>query len=400
MPRKSINTSLPKDFEPRRKNPISLGKDSNIDNDSKSLKIGEEHTGIEFATDSVLFTKDVIIAGESTIKDVSITNLEVDGTITLDTSESLAVHINTGDSKIAKISSVANQGSLYLYSVLDSNDYSLLTTAADGATTFNSTNNSDSTLAHLTLQPGGDLKLDPVTQNIIINATDKLYIDGGNNTYFKEQSDDTVRLIVGGQVLFQFKEDATTSVAQSSSFLTACPVVMKDIGGVPDTPSSGYGSLYINGDSPYVKTDGGLAHPIFTGWHGSVTRIKIFPHQFVEHEGTAGRQHALVEDDVSGKLGVRVSNTSAVLFTWVAIPTGYTATVVRCYADTGSNLDVQCYSTDIDDGDITDIGSGDASAEVNITDVASTTTNSIIVMLTFANTTTEFYGGYITIEPS
>ena len=400
MPRKSINTSLPKDFEPRRKNPISLGKDSNIDNDSKSLKIGEEHTGIEFATDSVLFTKDVIIAGESTIKDVSITNLEVDGTITLDTSESLAVHINTGDSKIAKISSVANQGSLYLYSVLDSNDYSLLTTAADGATTFNSTNNSDSTLAHLTLQPGGDLKLDPVTQNIIINATDKLYIDGGNNTYFKEQSDDTVRLIVGGQVLFQFKEDATTSVAQSSSFLAACPVVMKDIGGVPDTPSSGYGSLYINGDSPYVKTDGGLAHPIFTGWHGSVTRIKIFPHQFVEHEGTAGRQHALVEDDVSGKLGVRVSNTSAVLFTWVAIPTGYTATVVRCYADTGANLAVQCYSTDIDDGDITDIGSGDASAEVNITDVASTTTNSIIVMLTFANTTTEFYGGYITIEPS
>ena len=400
MPRKSINTSLPKDFEPRRKNPISLGKDSNIDNDSKSLKIGEEHTGIEFATDSVLFTKDVIIAGESTIKDVSITNLEVDGTITLDTSESLAVHINTGDSKIAKISSVANQGSLYLYSVLDSNDYSLLTTAADGATTFNSTNNSDSTLAHLTLQPGGDLKLDPVTQNIIINATDKLYIDGGNNTYFKEQSDDTVRLIVGGQVLFQFKEDATTSVAQSSSFLTACPVVMKDIGGVPDTPSSGYGSLYINGDSPYVKTDGGLAHPIFTGWHGSVTRIKIFPHQFVEHEGTAGRQHALVEDDVSGKLGVRVSNTSAVLFTWVAIPTGYTATVVRCYADTGANLAVQCYSTDIDDGDITDIGNGDASAEVNITDVASTTTNSIIVMLTFANTTTEFYGGYITIQPS
>ncbi len=37
-----------------------------------------------------------------------------------------------------------------------------------------------------------------------------------------------------------------------------------------------------------------------------------------------------------------------------AEPTGYTATVVRCYADTGSNLDVQCWSTDIDDGDITE----------------------------------------------
>ena len=217
MPRKSINTSLPKDFEPRRKNPISLGKDSNIDNDSKSLKIGGEHTGIEFATDSVLFTKDVIIAGESTIKDVSITNLEVDGTITLDTSESLAVHINTGDSKIAKISSVANQGSLYLYSVLDSNDYSLLTTAADGATTFNSTNNSDSTLAHLTLQPGGDLKLDPVTQNIVISATDKLYFDGGTHTYIDEESDDRLRFTVGTDEMLILDEasDAITIAASN-----------------------------------------------------------------------------------------------------------------------------------------------------------------------------------------
>ena len=263
-----------------------------------------------------------------------------------------------------------------MYDDANEADYFTIRIGAEGATTM-STIDADSDVAHMTLQPNGDLILDPSSQKTIINATDTLYLDGGNNTYFKEQSDDTVRLIVGGQVLFQFKEDATTSVAQSSSFLAACPVVMKDIGGVPDTPSSGYGSLYINGDSPYVKTDVGLAHPIFTG-----------------------RQHALVEDDVSGKLGVRVSNTSAVLFTWLAIPTGYTATVVRCYADTGANLAVQCYSTDIDDGDITDIGNGDASAEVNITDVASTTTNSIIVMLTFANTTTEFYGGYITIQPS
>ena len=286
-----------------------------------------------------------------------------------------------------------------MYDDANEADYFTIRIGAEGATTM-STIDADSDVAHMTLQPNGDLILDPSSQKTIINATDTLYLDGGNNTYFKEQSDDTVRLIVGGQVLFQFKEDATTSVAQSSSFLAACPVVMKDIGGVPDTPSSGYGSLYINGDSPYVKTDGGLAHPIFTGWHGSVTRIKILPHQFVEHESANARQFALVEDAVSGKLGLRVSNTSAVMFTWVAIPTGYTATVVRCYADTGANLAVQCYSTDIDDGDITDIGNGDASAEVNITDVASTTTNSIIVMLTFANTTTEFYGGYITIQPS
>ena len=139
---------------------------------------------------------------------------------------------------------------------------------------------------------------------------------------------------------------------------------------------------------------------VFTklNWHG-YDRIKFFPHQFVEDEGTAGRQHALVEDDVTGKLGLRVSNTSAILYTWINIPKDYSATAVRCYADTGVSISVQCYSTDIDDGDITDIGVGVANVEIDITNVDSTETNSIIVRLTYANTTTEFYGGYITIEP-
>ena len=154
-------------------------------------------------------------------------------------------------------------------------------------------------------------------------------------------------------------------------------------------------AINVNGSAVQTGTDLGDV-----GWFGSATRIKFFPHQFVEHESANARNFALVEDDVAGKLGVRVSNTSAIMFSWIAIPTGYTANAVRCYADTGSNLDVQCYSTDIDDGDITDIGNGDASAELDITDVASTTTNSIIVMLTFANTTTEFYGGYISIVKS
>ena len=39
MPKKrSIKTSSPSDFEPKRKNPISLGSDSNIDNDLFDLQ--------------------------------------------------------------------------------------------------------------------------------------------------------------------------------------------------------------------------------------------------------------------------------------------------------------------------------------------------------------------------
>ena len=57
--RRSIKTSNPSDFEPKRKNPISLGSDSNIDNDLKSLKIADNNTGIELSKNNISITKPV-----------------------------------------------------------------------------------------------------------------------------------------------------------------------------------------------------------------------------------------------------------------------------------------------------------------------------------------------------
>jgi hypothetical protein len=326
--------------------------------------------------------------------------LDSSGDISLD-ADGGEIYFKDGGTTFGNLSTNGSYSSITLYEDggASSDDYFQLYTGNHGATTIR-TVDAAGTAGNITLLPDGDLKLDPGSQKIIINATDSLYFDGGNDTRIYENAADSLRMVVGGVALLAVVEDATTSAAQSSYLRTGCALQLKDLGGVSDTPASGYGNVYVNSDVPYFKDDGGSAHLIHTGWHGSTTRIKFFPHQFVEHEGTAGRQFAVVEDDVSGKLGVRVTNTSAIMFSWIAIPTGYTATALRCYADTGSNLDVQCWSTDIDDGDITDIGSGDASAEVNITDVASTTTNSIIVRLTFANTSTEFYGGYITIAAS
>ena len=51
--RRSIKTSSPSDFEPKRKNPISLGSDSNIDNDLKPLTIGGIPTGLEISNDTI-----------------------------------------------------------------------------------------------------------------------------------------------------------------------------------------------------------------------------------------------------------------------------------------------------------------------------------------------------------
>ena len=40
---------------------------------------------------------------------------------------------------------------------------------------------------------------------------------------------------------------------------------MQDIGGVSDTPNSGYGSLYVNSDVLYFKTDGGTVTNLLSG---------------------------------------------------------------------------------------------------------------------------------------
>ena len=364
------------------------------------VKVGESFSSLEKVINDIKSKVDVMkqFRLPSTYSVTGDFTLDVSGDINLD-ADGGEIYFKDGGTTFGNVSTSGSYSSITLYEDggASTDDYLQIYTGAHGATNIR-TIDASAAAGHLTLDPDGDLIVSGA--DVKIDATKSLYFDGGGDTRIFEHSADNLRFTVGGQVLLHVAEDATTSAAQSSGILTGCPIKLKDIGGVADTPSSGYGSLYVNSDSPYLKDDGGSAHLIYTGWHGSVTRIKFFPHQFIEHEGTAGRQFAVVEDDITGKLGVRVTNTSAVMYSWIPIPTGYTATVGRCYADTGSNLDVQFYSTDIDDGDITDIGNGNASAEVNITDVASTSTNSIIVMLTFANTSTEFYGGYITIAAS
>ena len=56
----------------------------------------------------------------------------------------------------------------------NTSDYFNIAVGAEGATTI-STVDADTDVAHLTLQPNGDLILDPSSQKVIINATDKLY---------------------------------------------------------------------------------------------------------------------------------------------------------------------------------------------------------------------------------
>ena len=86
----------------------------------------------------------------------------------------------------------------------NTSDYFNIAVGAEGATTI-STVDADTDVAHLTLQPNGDLILDPSSQKVIINATDKLYFDGGGNTYIYESGGDILDFYVGGQQMLQLR---------------------------------------------------------------------------------------------------------------------------------------------------------------------------------------------------
>ena len=82
------------------------------------------------------------------------------------------------------------------------------------------TEDSDGNVGHLTLEPNGDLVLDPDSQKTIINATDKLYFDGGTHTYILETSDDQLDFYVGGDNVLRLEEGVANSVNAQSADIT------------------------------------------------------------------------------------------------------------------------------------------------------------------------------------
>tara|TARA_R110002020_G_scaffold53549_2_gene149730 strand:- start:985 stop:2046 length:1062 start_codon:yes stop_codon:yes gene_type:complete len=208
-------------------------------------------------------------------------------------------------------------------------DHFTISVGAEGATTL-TTVDADTAVAHLTLDPDGDVLISGADTKT--DATKKIYFDGGTHTYIHESADDVLQIIVGGDTLLildeannlntfntgltycprgfivdtnrrmtfdgtsghtyinestddllnftvgaaellAIAEDATTSVAQSSKIFTACPIYLKDIGGTSDTPASGFGSLYVNSDVLYFKTDGGTETNLLAGGGGGLNSI-------------------------------------------------------------------------------------------------------------------------------
>ena len=133
------------------------------------------------------------------------------------------------------------------------------------------------------------------------------------------------------------------------------------------------------------------------GWHGSDTRIKILPRDFVANDG--GRPMMIEDDSIGSNELFLFSFSSFDTFAYVPIPTGYKATHVRIYgSDTGQDFYV--YEGDINSKTITDVATGSTSIGTEKTlgtEVTSDTTNYLIVRVTSDGATDEIHGGYVTI---
>lgn len=133
------------------------------------------------------------------------------------------------------------------------------------------------------------------------------------------------------------------------------------------------------------------------GWHGSQTRIKIIPRDFVPNDG--GRPVMIEDDNVGSSELFLFSNGSFDMFAYIPIPTGFKATHVRIYgSDTSQQFFV--YSGKIDSKIIVDVATGPTSIGTEKTlgtEVTSNTTNYLIVRVTSDGSVDEIYGGYVTI---
>ena len=207
------------DYEPKRRNPITLGDDSNIDKDLKVIRVDSKNSILELS-ENELKVRGTIDASAITVNGASVQTGTDAGATELN--ELSDVTYSSGDLTIDSLDKIVASGDLTIdadgdiildpnsgvtkfYRGGDTDDLCTLTVGNSGTTTL-ATADSDGVVGHLTLQPDGDLVLDPVSQKTIINATDGLYLDGGGDTYIYEAAGDVVRHVVGGDLILVLSE--------------------------------------------------------------------------------------------------------------------------------------------------------------------------------------------------
>lgn len=147
----------------------------------------------------------------------------------------------------------------------------------------------------------------------------------------------------------------------------------------------------------FLKTDGsgtlsfGFPATPKDGWHGSTTRIKLLPRDFIADDG--GRP--MMIDDSGTNSFFLESHGSNPAYASIEIPSGFKATAVKV---NGSATDsVEVFEMQIDSSTPSSKGTGNVGTEINITDVTSSSTNYLLLKVANASGN-EIHGGYVTIS--
>ena len=224
------------DVERNAENPSSpLYTDRPLDNDLKVVKSKGSPTPLEMSNKKIRtvtpldITGNLDVDGDISVRgDIKSNRLVIDdtGDITLDAAGDISLDAGGSDVNFVvggttRLTWNAING-LTMYSLVDLSDYFRINMVLEhGETVFSTRDDSGGNAGHMRFQPQGDIRLQAVTGNVALDATDKLYFDGGGNTFIQESSADVLRLYSGGNITFEATGGSDTVVAAQRTVILA-----------------------------------------------------------------------------------------------------------------------------------------------------------------------------------
>jgi len=155
--------------------------------------------------------------------------------------------------------------------------------------------------------------------------------------------------------------------------------------------------------------------PISDGWHGSQTRVKILPSDWIQNDDY-NRGTVEINTDVAkaggDRPGIQVSNALLEVYACIPIPYGYKATGMKV-AGTDSNNEVWAWeaccvgcpaiplfdtSIVINVGTEYDFNGSANSPSIGADEMVSADTNYLLIWAETESTADTIYGGYVNIE--
>ena len=188
-------------FEKKRKNPIQLETDSNLESNLKFLKVSDKSTPIQISEDKVNVEGNLTVNGSDVITessdvdslddlsdvsyssgDLEITSLDtiVAGDLAIDSSGDIELNADGGNILFAdgavELVEMTTSDTKFYFPSGDTADYLSISVAARGQATLATQDSSDAEQGHIILTAEGDVQLDPSTGKTVLQDS-TLYVE-------------------------------------------------------------------------------------------------------------------------------------------------------------------------------------------------------------------------------